>query len=177
MKVGLLVIATGKYTRFLDQLYRSVKQFFLTGHDLTVFVFTDQPHKAPRGCVVLPWEHAAWPFPSMYRYRMFTQYRTVLEKNEYLYYCDVDMRFVSSVGDEVLGDLVAVVHPEMYDKPRDQFSYEQNGQRKVLSLAYIHPCEGLKYYCNGFNGGKAPVFLDMAAQLAKNVDTDLKNNV
>lgn len=43
MNVGLLVIATNKYTRFLQPLIKSADKFFLSNTDINVeyFVFTD----------------------------------------------------------------------------------------------------------------------------------------
>lgn len=40
-KIGLLVMATGKYTVFLEPLFRSADKFFLPGYERTYFVFTD----------------------------------------------------------------------------------------------------------------------------------------
>ena len=39
-KIGLLVIATGKYDMFVPPLFKSVKKHFMNNHDVTVFVFT-----------------------------------------------------------------------------------------------------------------------------------------
>ena len=41
IKIGLLVIATGKYDVFVPPLFASMKKYFLTDHDVTMFVFTD----------------------------------------------------------------------------------------------------------------------------------------
>ena len=41
-KVGLLVIATNKYTRFLQPLISSADEFFLNDCEVTYFVFTNK---------------------------------------------------------------------------------------------------------------------------------------
>ncbi len=40
-KVGLLVIATGKYKVFLSQLIESAKKLFLKNHNIHFYIFTD----------------------------------------------------------------------------------------------------------------------------------------
>ena len=41
MKVGLLIIATGKYNCFFDDLYKSCEENFLQGIEKVYFYFTD----------------------------------------------------------------------------------------------------------------------------------------
>ena len=41
MKIGILVIATGKYTQFIPPLYTSIKKHFMKNEDVKIFVFTD----------------------------------------------------------------------------------------------------------------------------------------
>ena len=41
MKIGLLIIATGRYKLFFDDLYKTVEKNFLPEHEKTFFYFTD----------------------------------------------------------------------------------------------------------------------------------------
>ena len=41
-KVGLLIIATNKYTQFLQPLISSADEFFLKDKEVTYFVFTNK---------------------------------------------------------------------------------------------------------------------------------------
>ena len=60
------------------------------------------------------------------------------------------MGIVSEVGDEVLSDLVATMHPYQSFYPKEQRTYDRNPK----SLAYVPPGkEGELYYAGGFNGG------------------------
>ena len=59
MKVGLLVIATNKYTRFLQPLITSADEHFLKNHEVTYFVFTNKDVElfAERNVVKINVEH------------------------------------------------------------------------------------------------------------------------
>ena len=84
------------------------------------------------------------------------------------------MGIVSEVGDEVLSDLVATMHPYQSFYPKEQRTYDRNPK----SLAYVPPGEeGELYYAGGFNGGSTKKFMEMAEILADRVTKDLENDV
>lgn len=166
-KVGLCVIATNKYISFAQQLYDSAKQFFMPGHEVTMFVFTNMPN-VPSNCIRVEQEHLAWPGPTLMRYHIFLKSEDLLSKMDYLFYSDVDMRFVDKVGDEALGELVATIHPGFYNKKRDGFTYE----RRTQSAAHMGPNDGLFYFAGGFQGGKSQCFLQMAKTIRAQIDAD-----
>tara|TARA_Y100001938_G_scaffold139411_1_gene206273 strand:+ start:804 stop:1511 length:708 start_codon:yes stop_codon:yes gene_type:complete len=178
MKVALLSIATGKYDRFVTPLYESAVRHFLPRHNLDFILFTDSVQDfevAGRESKVIKrhWEHQPWPNPTLKRYHAFVSASDLISEYDYVYYCDVDMRFVSEVGDEVLGDLVATVHPGFYNKPRGTWSYEKRPQ----SRAYVSPREGTKYYAGGFNGGNPSNFLYMSREISSCVDEDSSHGI
>ena len=41
-KVGLLVIATNKYTDFINNLIESTDKYFCNNHEVTYFIFTNK---------------------------------------------------------------------------------------------------------------------------------------
>ena len=57
---------------------------------------------------------------------------------DYVYYVDVDSRFVRPVGGEIFGDLAATIHFGFFDKPRDAFTYEC----RAASRACVSPARG-----------------------------------
>jgi histo-blood group ABO system transferase len=170
MKVGLLVIATNEYYNFAQTLYYSMEEFFLNqpGIDRSMFLFTNQ--SAFPGPVHIYQDHEPWPGMTLKRYEIFFKNRHLLERMDYLYYCDADMLFVDNVGVEILGERVATLHPGFWNSPRHVFTYETN----PLSTAYIGVDEGDYYYAGGFNGGSSILFLEMAKVISENVNKDLK---
>ena len=176
MNVGLVVIATNKYIKFVGPLWESAKKHFMAGtpNVVRMFVFTNMP-EVPEGTTRIEHEHAPWPAPTLMRYHAFVKAKDVLSKMDYLYYCDADMRFEGPVGEEVLGELIATRHPGFWDKPRAFF--EQSYERRPESAAYMPPGYGRAYYAGGFNGGRAVRFLEMAEQIKGWIDADLAKGI
>lgn len=172
MKIGLLIIATGKYKSFVQPLLESAKKHFMKGHQVIAYVFCDEILKefTPVVCVQTIIEPYRFPFASLYRYEIFDKYRDMLLQNDYLFYCDADMRFVADIGDEILPDitgLTAIQHPGFYKGGWGS----QNTH--VKSTAYIPASRRRRYYCGGFQGGTAVEYLKMASVLKNNIQKDL----
>jgi len=170
MKIGILVVATGKYTVFVPHLLRSVKDNFLTDHDVEMNVWTDS-EELEGDFRKFHTAHEPWPYSTLMRYHFFTREAESLEKYDYLFYLDADMYVVGKVGDEVLSELTATQHPGFFFKPKSFFPYE----RRSLSKASVPYGRGTLYFCGGFNGGSK--YLDMAFDIVKMVDADTENDI
>jgi histo-blood group ABO system transferase len=173
MKIGVLLIATGKYIDFLKPIYKSIRLHFLTKHNVIVYVFTDSIDKTPPGCTPIYQKHLFWPGASMKRYSMFKNASAVIGGNDYLYYLDVDSLVLQDIGDEILGERVATLHSENYKLNPDQQPYERNEK----SFAGVPEGKGKTYYCGGFNGGKADKFLEMCKIISANIEGDLREGI
>jgi histo-blood group ABO system transferase len=138
-----------------------------------MFAFTNMPLQERKNLKVIHQDHMAWPGPTLKRYHIFLNNSHHYPNQDYLFYCDADMRFVDEVGSEVLGDLVATNHPGFYNKRRREFSYEKRSQ----SRAYIPMNEGTRYFAGGFNGGKRDRYLEMAQAVKEMVDADAANGI
>lgn len=172
--VGLLVIATGKYTRFVSPLWESAKKWFLKNHNVTLFLFTDNlSFKLEQNQILIPQQHMPWPGPTLFRYNIFNQAKEQLSKMDYLFYCDADMLFVNEVGEEVFGDLVATKHPGFYKSQRQAFTYETN----PASKACVKASEGQMYYAGGFNGGTSEAYLKMCQVISDKVADDYSRDI
>jgi hypothetical protein len=177
MKVGVLVIATGRYIELVAPLHASMKRYLLAGtpHDVRYFVFTDAPAALAASpgvtCIEEPWR--PWPGPSLLRYHLFLQHERLLSEVDYLLHCDADMRFVAPVGEEILGELVATISPVAHDKRRPRFPYEN----RVASAAYVPPRAGKRYYAGAFNGGETGRFLEMARAIRDMTDADGRRGI
>jgi len=174
MKIGLLIIATGKYIQFINPLQESINKYFMKNHEVTTFVFTDsKDFMSKPGQKVIFQQHIPWPGSTLYRYNIFKSNEKNIEEMDYLYYCDADMLFVNDVGDEILGDLVATQHPGFYNKPRELFTYETNPESK----AFIPKDKGTKYFIGAFNGGKTSEYLKLITKLAHNTSYDTRRGI
>src|SRR3990167_7772699 len=146
----------GYYWEFIKPIIQGAKQFFLPGHDIDFFLWSDIPsnfepssldkaieklqtikddrknaysdgvndgllkglevlQKESRkmyGATIFPTEAQPWPLPTLMRYHLFLQQEEILKDYDYIFYCDVDMRVVAPVGEEILGEgLTAANHP------------------------------------------------------------------
>lgn len=172
MKIGLLIIATNKYIQFLQPLISSADNFFLNNQDVTYYIFTDRDIQieTSRKLCIINTEHKDWPWMTLGRYKIFTENYKELSKMDYIYYCDVDMKFVSDVGNEIISDRVVTIHPGF-------LGGRGTPEHRIESTAYIAPDENMTYYAGGFNGGSSEKFLEMSTILAERINQDLSRNI
>lgn len=172
MKVGLLIIATNKYIQFLQPLIESADKYFLPNQEVTYFVFTNKDIniESSRDIVKIDVEHKEWPWMTLGRYKIFSNNSDELSEMDYLYYCDVDMKFVDIVGDEILSDRVATQHPGYYER-------RGTPEYRPESLAYVSLNEEMQYFAGGFNGGSSKEFLKMSEIISENINKDYSNGI
>ena len=174
MNICILTIATNKYIQFVERLYNNLEENFLNGHNLECLLFTEHDVETSDNVRVSQIEHESWPMPTLKRYNYFVKEKEFISEFDYCFYFDVDMGIVDKVGDEVLSDLVATMHPYQSFYPKGERSYDRNPK----SLAYVAPGdEGPNYYAGGFNGGSTKRFLEMSEVIADRVNKDLENDV
>lgn len=173
-KIGLCIMATGKYLEYAERLITSARTHFCKNHDVYYFVFTDGTLKDTGTDIVrIEQKRLGWPYDTMMRFHAYYDARELLTEMDYLFASDADMLFVDTVGDEIIGDLVATLHPGYYNKPRSQYTYENNKNSK----AYVKKKEGKYYVCGGFYGGSAAAMLEYWKTVIDNVDDDLSRGV
>ncbi|XP_065428439.1 histo-blood group ABO system transferase isoform X2 [Chrysemys picta bellii] len=157
--VGLTVFAIKKYVVFLKKFLETAEMYFMVGHRVNYYIFTDRPEEVPevvlkegRKKVVLPVQnYPRWQEISMRRMEMISNFfqQRFINEVSYLVCVDVDMRFNDQVGVEILSDLFGTLHPGFYAAERQSFTYEH----RPASQAYVPSDEGDFYYAGGFFGG------------------------
>lgn len=189
-RVALCFICVNKpYWEFAKQAIEGASELFLPGHDVDYFLFTDMPEdKEPRlkelNVKFFPLEAIEWPMPTLMRFHTMLSQEEELVKYDYVYYCDIDMKFVNVVGDEILGpDITAAQHP-MYALKKNLWPpYEPNtdSQAYIKRPGMVIMDEGKKrfmplYFAGGLQGGKADKFIQAMKDVRKMIDADLANN-
>jgi histo-blood group ABO system transferase len=171
LNIGLLTVATGKYTCFVKPLIESARTFFCKQHDVTFFVFTDgEIDITGNDIVVLPHKRYGWPYDTLFRYCAYWDHQSYMKDMDYLFACDADMLFVDYVDDEILSDRVGTLNPGFVGR---RGTYEERPQ----SVAYVAPHEGDYYFAGGFYGGKRDVFFEMLQCLLAMVYADMKRGI
>ena len=177
-KVGLMIVATGRYIEWVQPLIDSADKHFLPDQEVTYFVFSDcKMHlrddinlTSKRSIIMLYQERLGWPHDTMMRPAVYYRYRALLSRMDYLFATDADMLFVDTVGDEILGDRVATQHPGFVGK---RGTYET----RRSSTAYVAPHEGKYYFAGGFNGGTAQEYLKLCETVTNNIEKDRIKNI
>jgi len=180
MDIGLLIIATNKYDTYINPFLESANRYFLKGHKVTYFIFTDTSRDLKQEYIFEPTreykinqyykKHEPWPYPTLNRYHTFLSQKEDLLNQDYLFYADVDMLFLDNIEDEILSDRVATIHPGF---PLGATTVESNQD----STAYIPQGENPCYFAGGFNGGTSAEFIQMSKTISENIDKDSQKNI
>lgn len=152
MSVALVTVVSGEaYERYAANMFASAFEFF--GPDPVV------------AHIALPGREG-WPDATLYRYHVLLENDIALRGFDYVYMVDADMMFVAPCGDEILGKVVATLHPGYIGKASKQLPLERNQKSSAFCLS------GDRYYCGGFVGGETHHFLNLAARIREGVDRD-----
>jgi histo-blood group ABO system transferase len=174
MKICVITIATGRYIQFVEKLLDSIENNFLVGHDISCLLFTDNDlEESSDNIKVSKIEHKTWPEPALKKYNYIHSEREYLKQFDYTYLFDADVYFVDEVADEVLEDLVGVIHPYKVLEDKSVYPYEARKE----STAYVSDTDRSKYYAAAFAGGKSEKFLEMAKTISERVSEDEKNGI
>lgn len=96
-----------------------------------------------------------------------------LRERTHTFYCDVDMRFVAPVCDEIFADLVAVQHPECVGKSAIDLPHENRPE----SAAFVGWRNRFQYCCGGFQGGRTDLWLAAMAEMDARISQDEQKGI
>ncbi|XP_032824446.2 globoside alpha-1,3-N-acetylgalactosaminyltransferase 1-like isoform X2 [Petromyzon marinus] len=176
--VGLVAFAVGGYVEHLSHFLESAERFFMRGHAITYYVLTDNARAVP-AFVPAPGRRLKALFVAerpegrhLRRARMSLLAGVVQElvagEERFVFCADVDLVFVDEVGPEVLGSLVATLHPGFFTKPRRLFPYE----RRPASAARVGRHEGDFYFTSELFGGRCRDVFALAQACAASIAHD-----
>lgn len=181
---GLLALVVGRYAQFVRRFLSSAETYFLPGRAVTYYILTDNPRTLEppielgpdRQLKVVPIaEFPGWE--RLYYRRMALLADAIRDpigsEVEYIFCADIDQEFVAPVGEEILGDLVATLHPELYGMPRNAFPYEV----EEMSSAYVEDDEGDYYYTSELYGGLVSEMYRLARACSLLILQDQANGV
>jgi hypothetical protein len=134
---------------------------------------------------IIPTVPVEWPLPTLLRYHLFLQEEQRLKDYDYIFYCDVDMKFVNVVGDEILGKGITAAQHPMYALKKEYWPpYEpnKNSASYIERPGKIIPASDSKsetkqrfiplYYAGGFQGGKSDVYIQAMKDTKALIDRD-----
>lgn len=165
-KIGLMVMATGKYIQFVEPLIQSADTYFCKNHEVYYFIFTDGIVPEHPRIIRIEQKKLGWPYDTMMRFATYYKSRELLSGMDYLFATDADMEFVGEIGDEILGPLVGTRHPGYVGN-------KGTPETNPYSTAYVKPQDIQYYFCGGFYGGKTEEVLKLLRTTSENIETDL----
>lgn len=198
------------YWQYAKDMITGARQFFLPGHNVDYFLWSDMPADKvdlrkkdeknafadgynaaieeagtmALGATIFPTESQPWPIPTLLRYHLFLQQEEILKDYDYIFYCDVDMKFVNVVGDEILGKgLTAALHPGYATDKKVWPPYEPNKQ----SASFINrpglvinengkPRFMPMYFAGGLQGGTSKEWFKAMRAMKDLIDKDMAHN-
>lgn len=170
LKVGLLVVATGKYIKFVQPLIESADKFFCKNHSVTYFVFTEGEVPNRPDVIKIEQHRLGWPYDTLMRSAMYAKAYDLWKGMDYVFASDADMLFVDAVGDEILSELVATQHPGYVGQ---RGTYETN----PISRACVKRNEGQYYFAGGFYGGSSAGMFKAVSTVTAAIADDLQRGV
>lgn len=195
MRSQLLIVATGKYIKFVPDLVHSAEKYFLPElkHNREYVIFTDNRLEEPNNSLIdqygrrilfVPAEHVPFPHATMNRWKLYGNYlgsdspENLLAVNDYVFQIDADAKFVSTIA---LTDLFpenkpylfcAVQHCAFVGKLYAELPFEKNPD----SACYVAP--GLRtYYGGGFFGATRSVFAHVCGVVWQKIQSDQSQGI
>ncbi|XP_068451173.1 globoside alpha-1,3-N-acetylgalactosaminyltransferase 1-like [Clinocottus analis] len=184
IRTGLLALVVGTYAKFVQRFLSSAETHFLPGQKVTYYILTDNPRTLDPPMELGPRrELKVVPIAELPGWERLTRRRMALladairnpisREVEYIFCADIDQEFVAPVGEEILGHLVATLHPEHYGMPRKDFPYEV----EEVSSACVEEDEGDYYYTSELYGGSVSEMYSLARACSLLILQDQANGV
>lgn len=178
MKIGIICLANGPYSIFIDNLIESCEEKFLPKCLKEYFIFTDSNflNITKENVNAIYKERKGWPHDCLIRpqYSYELIYKT--EHLDYIYFFNANMSIYDEIDEEIFPDdsgLVGVEHPHFTHRNNIDFTYDRN----PYSNAFIPLGEGKIYYQACLWGGTREKFMDLSFSIKKWVDEDLDKGI
>lgn len=172
-----------RYGQFVEGFMNSANKYFLAGHQVNFYLFTDNPEQishlqmAPENhlFVISVQNYSLWQDISMCRMDIISRYiRSQFQYEvDYLYSIDIDVQLFEHIGVEIIDTLVGTISSWQYKTCRESKSYET----RTESQAAIPKGEGDFYYTASFFGGSVAEVYKLTRACFKGVMEDRENGI
>ncbi|XP_010180496.1 PREDICTED: histo-blood group ABO system transferase, partial [Mesitornis unicolor] len=180
---GVVTFAVKKYVQFIEGFMNSANKYFLAGHQVNFYLFTDNPGQishlqlAPENHLfVIPVQnHSQCQDIFMNRMDIISRYihSQFQYEVDYLYSIDIDVQLFEHIGVEIIDTLVGTISPWQCTTRRESKLYET----RIESQAAIPKGEGDFYYTASFYGGSVAEVYKLTTTCFKGVMEDRENGI
>ncbi|NXU36408.1 BGAT transferase, partial [Drymodes brunneopygia] len=178
---GVVTFAVEKYWFFIEGFMTSANKYFLAGHQVNFYLFTDTPEKipplqmAPENLLfVIPVQpHPGWEDIALRRMDILSTHiqRQLQHQVDFLYCLDIDVQLLAPVGVEIIDSLVATISSwQLSPQPQDTAQGTAPGATPEGGQGDFH------YTARFFGGSVAEVYRLSRAWLA-GVQQDRDNGI
>lgn len=178
MKIGIICLANGPYSIFIDNLIDSCEEKFLPVYNKEYFIITDSGfnNNTKKNVSVIYKQRNGWPLDCLLRSQYSYELKDKTKHLDYIYFFNANMSIYNEIENEILpneSELVGVEHAYYTHRNNKVFTYDRN----PLTKAYIPEGEGQIYYQACLWGGTVNAFMELSKTIQEWTNEDLNNKV
>ncbi|XP_023798505.1 histo-blood group ABO system transferase 2-like [Cyanistes caeruleus] len=180
---GVVTFAVEKYVQFIEGFMRSANKYFLAGHHVNFYLFTDSPKKishlqmAPENHLfVIPVQNdRRWQDIPTSRMDIISSYihSQFQYEVDYLYSVDVDVQLLADIGVEIIDALVATISSWQITSQIENNDHETHPE----SQAAIPEGHGDFHYSASFYGGSVSEVYKLTRACSEGLMEDRENGI
>jgi len=178
MNIGVICLANGSYSIFIDNLIDSCEEKLLPKHSKEYFIITDKENnyttRVNSNTIIK--SRNGWPLDCLLRPQYSHELKDKIKHLDYIYFFNANIHIHSEINEDILPDgsgLIGVEHPHYTHRQNDLFTYDRNEKTN----AYIPFEEGKIYYQACFWGGTTKKFIELSKTIDKWTNQDIQNGV
>ncbi len=177
-KIGIICLANGPYSIFIDNLIQSCEEKFLPKYQKEYFIITDSEfeYNIQKNVHTISKQRNGWPLDCLLRPQYSYELQEKTQHLDYIYFFNANMSIYDEIGEDILPDgneLVGVEHVHYTHRNNIHFTYDRN----PLTKAYIPIGEGKIYYQACLWGGTTKAFMELSKTIQEWTDEDLNKGV
>ncbi|NWS07392.1 BGAT1 transferase, partial [Motacilla alba] len=179
---GVVTFAVEKYWFFIEGFVSSANKYFLAGHPVNFYLFTDNPEKIPHLqmapenhlFVITVQNHPRWQDISWSHMDIISSYiqRQFQHEVDYLYCMDINVQFLAHVGVEIIDALVATISSWQVTPQQDKAS-----ETHPESQSAFPEVQGDFYYTASFYGGSVSEVYKLTRACSAGLVEDRENGI
>jgi len=178
MNIGIICLANGPYSIFINNLIESCEEKFLPKYNKEYFIITDNENSYDKksNCTTILKPRNGWPLDCLLRPKYSYELEEITKHLDYLYFFNANIYIYSEINEDILPDksgLIGVEHPYYTHRQNQLFTYDRNEKTN----AYISFGEGEIYYQACFWGGLTKNFIELSKTIDNWTDQDIQNGV
>ncbi|OWK50211.1 Histo-blood group ABO system transferase 2 [Lonchura striata] len=180
---GVVTFAVEKYVQFIEGFMSSANKYFLAGHPVNFYLFTDNPEKishiqmAPENHLfVIPVQNdPRWQDISRSRMDIISCYIQSQFQHEvdYLYSLDINVQLLAHIGVEIIDALVATISSWQVTPQHENKGSEAHPD----SQSAVPEGQGDFYYTASFYGGSVPEVYKLTRACSAGLREDTENGI